>query len=808
MLDADIKRRIDNARKVLVGKIPDPKGQVEFITVALIYKFLADNDKRAQDGGGARTFFIGEYAPLYWSELLDAQKSGKERLELFERALKAIAEHPDVPESFRAIFGGAALPFRDARTLDLFLAEINEIPYSRAEDMGTPYEYLLSIMDSNSGAGQFRTPQHIIDFIVGVADPQKGDRVCDPACGTAGFLIAAHAHIMNANKKQTPGDMLTPDDKDELAAKWRGCDIDPGMARLAMANAYMHGIRREGMVQVYDSLTSAEHWGEKYDVILANPPFMTPKGGIQPHRLFAVQANRSEVLFVDYIGEHIAPGGRAGVIVPEGIIFQTGRAYKQLRKHLVEDWGLYAVVSLPAGVFNPYSGVKTSVLLFDKTLAKHPKILFVNVANDGFDLGAQRRPINKNDLPQAADILRQWRAKQTIAKGATIAYAVERKRIAEDGVYDLTSDRYREAANNTSAKWQMARLGDVATIGAGNSAPQNEALFKKGKYPFCRTSDVGKAHLSDNFSEIADRLNDEGVKGMKLHKENTILFPKSGASTFLNHRVMLAVDSYVSSHLATIYADESKVVARYLFYTLSYIDAKTLTNAQSYPSLRLSVIANIQIPLPPLEVQREIVAEIGGWQKIINGAQQVADNWRPHITIAPDWKPARLGDICEVKKGQSITKKQITPGEVPVVAGGRSAAYYHNKANRPGNTVTVSGSGAYAGFVNYFDKPIFASDCSTVRSLDEKKVLTKFVYYMLSGMQQTLYDKRRGMAQPHVYPRDVQSVNIQLPPLKVQQKIVAEIDAEREAINNCRALIESHKRKIADKIGELWDAKK
>lgn len=643
VLDADIKRRIDNARKVLVGKIPDPKGQVEFITVALIYKFLADNDKRAQDGGGARTFFTGEYAPLYWSELLDAQKSGKERLELFERALKAIAEHPDVPESFRAIFGGAALPFRDARTLDLFLAEINEIPYSRAEDMGTPYEYLLSIMDSNSGAGQFRTPQHIIDFIVGVADPQKGDRVCDPACGTAGFLIASHAHIMNANKKQTPGDMLTPDDKDELAAKWRGCDIDPGMARLAMANAYMHGIRREGMVQVYDSLTSAEHWGEKYDVILANPPFMTPKGGIQPHKLFMVQAKRSEVLFVDYIGEHIAPGGRAGVIVPEGIIFQTGKAYKQLRKHLVEDWGLYAVVSLPSGVFQPYSGVTTSVLFFDKALAKCPKILFVNVANDGYELGAQRRPIDKNDLPQAANILRQWSAKQTIAKDAVIAHAVAKKQIADSGIYGLNGDIYKGATSRANAKWETVRLGEIAAISAGNSTPKNKKVFENGKYPFCMTADLGKVRLSDNFSEIAARLNDEGVKGMKLHKKGTILIPKNGASTFLNHRVLLSVDSYVASTLAAIFADTEKVLPKFLFRMLIQVDARTLTNKSFYPSLRLPEIANIKIPLPPLKVQQKIVAEIDAEQEAINNCRALIESHQRKIAD-------KIGELWDAKK--------------------------------------------------------------------------------------------------------------------------------------------------------------
>ena len=138
---------------------------------------------------------------------------------------------------------------------------------------------------------------------------------------------------------------------------------------------------------------------------MANPPFMSPKGGIRPHNRFAIKAKRSEVLFVDYIAEHLNPGGRAGVIVPEGIIFQAQNAYKNLRRMLVENY-LWAVVSLPAGVFNPYSGVKTSILFLDRNLAKRTDdILFVKVTNDGFDLGAQRRPIDGTELPTARGIL-------------------------------------------------------------------------------------------------------------------------------------------------------------------------------------------------------------------------------------------------------------------------------------------------------------------------------------------------------------------------------------------------------------------
>ena len=165
------------------------------------------------------------------------------------------------------------------------------------------------------------------------------------------------------------------------------------MVRLSLVNLYLHGFV-EPHIAEYDTLTSEDHWNEYADVILANPPFMSPKGGIRPHRRFSVQSKRSEVLFVDYMAEHLTPTGRAGIIVPEGIIFQSQTAYKQLRKMLVENY-LVAVISLPSGVFQPYSGVKTSILILDKVLAKKAdRIAFFKVENDGFDLGAQRRAID------------------------------------------------------------------------------------------------------------------------------------------------------------------------------------------------------------------------------------------------------------------------------------------------------------------------------------------------------------------------------------------------------------------------------
>lgn len=507
MLDLETRKRIDNARDILVGKVPDPKSQVEQITISLIYKFMDDMDKEAEELGGRATFFKGEFAKYSWSNIFDPKLGGYELINLYGEAITRMNQNKNIPQLFRDIFKNAFLPYRDPETLKSFLKEINDFHYDHSERLGDAFEYLLSVLGVQGDAGSLRTPRHIIDFIVKVIAPKKNETVLDPACGTAGFLISAYKHIRDQNTDKRKGNQLTPDDRKRLMNSIVGHDISPDMVRLSLVNMYLHGFQNPKIYE-YDTLTSDERWNETYDIILANPPFMTPKGGIRPHKRFSIQANRSEVLFVDYIMEHIATDGRAGVIVPEGIIFQSANAYKALRKALVENGYLYAVVSLPAGVFNPYSGVKTSILLMDRTLAKKAKdILFVKIENDGFDLGAQRREIDKSDLPEALKILQAYQ--ESIRKNKDfnlraycntplqeLFHSVPKTKIAESGDYNLTGDRYRERIIHSHKDWPMVELGEIAEIISGQS-PEGEYYNDKGNgLPFYQgKADFGNIYL-------------------------------------------------------------------------------------------------------------------------------------------------------------------------------------------------------------------------------------------------------------------------------------------------------------------------
>ena len=600
---------------------------------------MDDIDAQSEELGGVRSFFAGEFALYGWAKLMSPGIGGQETLNLYAEAIARMRENPGIPPLFRSIFDNAYLPYRDPETLRAFLKTIDGFSYDHSERLGDAYEYLLSVLGSQGDAGQFRTPRHVIDFIVEVIDPKKDDVLLDPACGTAGFLISSYKHILAANTDADGISTLTPDDRARLVANFAGYDISPDMVRLSLVNMYLHGFVSP-RIHEYDTLTSDDRWNEYADVILANPPFMSPKGGIRPHSRFSIESRRSEVLFVDYISEHLTPFGRAGVIVPEGIIFQSQNAHRQLRKKLVEGF-LVAVVSLPAGVFNPYSGVKTSILILDRALAKRTgSIAFFKVENDGYDLGAQRRPIDRNDLPRARIELTEYLRRLRDGEGMdgfqpTLGLVVGKDRIAADGEYNLGGERYRVAvARNTT--FPYVSLKDIATIRAGNSAPQGSEYFEGGLFPFVRTSDVGKVHRSDNFTGSADRVNQKAVDEfrLRLFPTGTILFPKSGASTFLNHRVMLGQPAYVSSHLAAIMPDETKAIPQFVYRLLCNVDAREITPDQAYPSLRLRELSNLRIPLPPLEAQREVVTEIEGYQKVIDGARAVVENYREKIRAA------------------------------------------------------------------------------------------------------------------------------------------------------------------------------
>lgn len=621
MLDTATKRRIDSARDILVGKVPDPKSQVEQITIALIYKFMDDMDAESEELGGVRTFFTKEFARYGWAKLMHSGLGGHETLNLYAEAISSMPENPAIPALFRSIFKNAYLPYRDPETLKSFLKIIDEFEYDHSERLGDAFEYLLSVLGSQGDAGQFRTPRHIIDFIVSVIDPKKEEKILDPACGTAGFLISAYKHILRANSDADGNSLLTPDDKGRLAQNINGYDISPDMVRLSLVNLYLHGFA-DPHIEEYDTLTSLDKWNEYADVILANPPFMSPKGGIKPHKRFSIQATRSEVLFVDYMAEHLKPNGRAGIIVPEGIIFQSGTAYKSLRKMLV-DTGLVAVISLPAGVFQPYSGVKTSIIILDKSIAKRCNtIAFFKVDNDGFGLGAQRRAIVKNDLQtvatEIAEYLGRIRRYESVedlqlAQGLIVL----KEKIAENGNYNLSGERYRVGSSRTH-QFPLVRLCDVCTVNPRKSQLNN--LPSNTSVSFVPMADLNEHQITFSHTEV--KALSEVSSSYTYFEDNDVLLAKV-TPCFENGKAGIARNllngiGFGSSEFY-VFRCNDQILPEWVYFCVTHqlfrnAAIAQMTGTGGLQRVPRDYVDNFQIPLPPLEVQKKIVAEIDGYQ--------------------------------------------------------------------------------------------------------------------------------------------------------------------------------------------------
>ncbi len=809
MLNAETKRHIDAARDVLVGVAPNPMTQIDQITYALIYKFMDDMDQSAIKAGGEPSFFVGELEQFAWSKLIDTRMGNQEKMNLYGEALSKFAEAKQLPELFRMIFRAAFLPYRSPETLGLFLKEINYFDYTHPEELGNAYEYLLSIMSAQGDAGQFRTPRHIIDFMVNVINPTKDDKILDPACGTGGFLVSSYNRILaqhdgkdDLKKIEKP---LTPDERKKLMGNFEGYDIDPSMVRISQVNMYLHQFKNPKIFQ-YDTLTNEERWNDKFDVILANPPFMSPKGGIKPHNKFGIQSNRSEVLFVDYITNHLKPNGRAGIIVPEGIIFQSGKAYKELRKALVEG-GLYAVVSLPSGVFQPYSGVKTSILLINPKVSKQrSEIAFIKIAADGYDLGASKRPVDKNDLPEALAGIQKWEKGERLE--SPLLTFVSKDKISDNDDYSLSGDRYKDDLDHSNASWPMVKLQDSMTLNFGDRITKKNELGSK--YPVYGGG--GESFRTDNFNRQDELVIARFAMGPNCvrYVQGQFWLMDSGATVEIN-------ESY-----------KSEILIEYLGHILINMQDEIYRCARggAQKNLHLEMFYEIEIPLPPLEVQRQIVAELDGYAAIIEGANQVVENWKPTIDALSGFEFVELGDLCSIQNGYAFKSTEMgdfQEGFLPVVKIGNVKAdgtidpefKYHKFQDQLENFILAEGdiviamTGATVGKVASMPKGRFLLNQRVGRiNLENKELTADFLRIALQSNKFYNYCQitATGGAQGNISSENILKFKLPLPPIAAQVELGAAVSKERSAIESMKDMIETYRTRSGVTIERLWSA--
>ncbi|MCA4753830.1 type I restriction-modification system subunit M [Mycolicibacterium fortuitum] len=452
MITGELKSKVDRVWDAFwSGGISNPLEVIEQITYLLFIRRLDDleilAEKKARVTGKAEGLrFSADQQGLRWSQFKNSEPS-----------VMFTTVSDEVFPFLRGLGGDGSTyseHMRDARftiptaaLLSKVVDMLDDIPMADRDTNGDLYEYLLSKIASAGVNGQFRTPRHIIELMVKMTAPQPTDEICDPACGTAGFLVAASEYV-----RATHESVLTDSAqrKHFHASMFHGYDFDSTMLRIGSMNMLMHGIESPD-IRYRDSLSEgASEDAEKYTLILANPPFAGSLDYESTSKDLqrVIKTKKTELLFVALFLKLLKPGGRAAVIVPDGVLFGSSKAHKELRRVLVEDQKLDGIVKLPSGVFRPYAGVSTAILLFTKTNSGGTDhVWFYDVTADGFSLDDKRNPVDANDLP---DALSRWalRGSSEVERPRTEqSFCVPKDDIVAQG-YDLSLNRYKEIVHD------------------------------------------------------------------------------------------------------------------------------------------------------------------------------------------------------------------------------------------------------------------------------------------------------------------------------------------------------------------------
>jgi type I restriction enzyme M protein len=449
-----LRQKIDQLMNILyAGGVNNPMDSIEQISYFFFLRLLSERDEqKAMIDPGYHRIFSGPWKRYSWDNFVIL--TGDELFDTLRDAIEKLHELPGLSSTGQELFRRANLKIYDRPTLRAVIQVIAEMdlkPHEGHDLKGDMYEYLLSKLSQSGTNGQFRTPRHIINLIVTIVDPKPGMRICDPACGTAGFIISAYKHILRKHTKPTDlangiidGSLLKPAQWDFLENReFTGFDNDANMVKIAILNLYLHQLER-AHIKPFNPLTTTEngHYpGTHYDIILANPPFA---GRVQKESILAdinLDTRDTELLFLKWFLDHLTNSGRAGVIVPTGVLFGSGKADRKIRELLLTSSDLQAVISLPSGVFKPYSGVGTAILIFQKGRPTE-SVWFYELTADGYSLDDKRLETpSQNDIP---DIIAKWPGRE---EGPN-CFNVPIEKIRENG-WQLALSRYKPIRLNS-----------------------------------------------------------------------------------------------------------------------------------------------------------------------------------------------------------------------------------------------------------------------------------------------------------------------------------------------------------------------
>lgn len=454
MITGELKSNVDKIWEAFwTGGISNPLTVIEQFTFLL---FIRQLDKRqALEEKKAQMLDIPLENPLYTDKQQELRWRHFKNIDnehMFERFTKPLVDGMNVFDHMKTVgnkagvfaeyMKGATFMIPTPRLLDQVVQLIDKIKMDNRDTKGDLYEYLLSKIASAGTNGQFRTPRHIIKMMVDMVQPTQEDTVCDPSCGTAGFLVAVGEYVHDNHEDWLHDKKFRKHFNNKM---FNGIEFDPTMLRIGAMNLQLHGIETPNLIGKDALSNSNADIREEFSLIMANPPF---KGSLDADAVDKsitdiVKTKKTELLFLGLMLRMLKTGGRCAVIIPDGVLFGSSKAHKQIRQEIVENQKLEAVISMPSGVFKPYAGVSTAVLFFTKTTSGGTdKVWFYDMKSDGFTLNDKRSPVDDNDIP---DIIQRFHqlSKETKRKRTDQSFLVPFQEIKDNG-WDLSINRYKE----------------------------------------------------------------------------------------------------------------------------------------------------------------------------------------------------------------------------------------------------------------------------------------------------------------------------------------------------------------------------
>lgn len=803
---------------------------IEQINYLLFMRALSQKDddlRKISITDPDKIVFDGELEKYRWDNLLTL--NAEHLFIALEECFRKIPEST-TNRTARLVFRNAHIKLFDkpslrtvVHELDAFAKQMDEEEHDGKRDIfGDTYEYLLSKLSQAGTSGQFRTPRHIIEFIVAVIAPKKGDTILDPAVGTAGFLVKAFEYL---RREYTSAEQLKSGGAfDKLSSKehsflyehtFNGFDSDEDMIKFGMMNLYLHGLQNAHMVR-QNSLTDTAGSRDKYDIILANPPFAGKIDRDSVAEELQMNTGSTEVLFLRYMMRHITENGRVGVIVPEGVLFNASGAHTKIREMLLEC-GLWCVVSLPGGVFNPYAGVKTSILFFDKTRVKKAEVLFTKVENDGFSLSTQRKPIEANDLPEILNDINKYKNGDNLQ--FQNAHIVTYERIKESNDNNLNGDRYKIVKATLHNKYPMVRLGDITNLVRGPfGGSLKKEIFKSKGYKVYEQNDAIYGELEETRYFVDETKFDE-MKRFQVHA-NDLIMSCSGTLGKIALIYKNAPKGIINQALLKI-SPSKDVLPKFLKYMLESSLIQDLLKVNSQGGVITNVVsvkqlAQLEFPLPPVEVQDRIVTEIENKQQAIDHAREIIKSLeRERQYFDPstraqkeNWPNVKLGDVFSLVNAKWLPGQKFTNYIGLEDVSSNTGQLNSTQTNEPKSTKTKFEVGdiLYGRLRPNLNKVWLAtlkdSICSTdfvvLRPKERSKVLPEYFVTLLqsSKLNKQIMSGISGANLPRVSSGYLFDLDINLPPVKVQEETITEFQEEQKVIDSNKKLIQIYEQRI------------